>query len=153
MPVRVRSRVRRLPLSVPELTRLTAAILRAARQRPVHVGVELVGDRRMRKLNRAYRRIDRSTDVLAFALREARGPRTDVLGDVVIAIPTAARQARRLGHSLRVELTTLLIHGILHLLGYDHERSRGEADRMRRKERAIFRGLDGMVSAAQRRSR
>jgi probable rRNA maturation factor len=60
---------------------------------------------------------------------------------VVISVETAARQAQRQGHSLREELQTLLIHGILHLLGYDHEVSRREAMRMRRKEREVKAGL------------
>jgi rRNA maturation RNase YbeY len=60
-----------------------------------------------------------------------------LLGDVVISIETAVRQAQRRSHSLNEELQTLLIHGILHLLGYDHERSRSEAIRMHRKEREV----------------
>jgi rRNA maturation RNase YbeY len=82
-----------------------------------------------------------STDVLAFSLREAGGPASSLLGDVVISLPQAARQAKASGHSLDEELATLLIHGVLHLIGYDHEGSEREARRMRRKERAIRRAL------------
>jgi rRNA maturation RNase YbeY len=120
---------------------LTQDILHAAGTGRSEVSIDLVGDARMRSLNRRYRGIDRPTDVLAFAMREAQGPRSALLGDVVIAVPTAWRQARRLGRTADEELTTLLIHGIVHLLGYDHERSPREAARMARKERAIVRRL------------
>ena len=89
----------------------------------------------MRRLNRQYRNKDKPTDVLSFPLADALCPA--LLGDVVISVETAARQARRHKHALREEIQTLLVHGILHLLGYDHEASRNEAIRMHRKERAI----------------
>jgi rRNA maturation RNase YbeY len=97
----------------------------------------------MHRLNRHYRGKDRPTDVLAFALREgARVPGDEaVLGDVVISLDTAARQARAHGVTVAHEVRTLLIHGVLHLLGYDHERSAGEARRMRAVERRLSRTL------------
>ena len=95
----------------------------------------------MRRLNAQYRGIDRPTDVLAFAMRE--GPFADlnpqVLGDVAISAETALRQARARRHSLAKELTRLLIHGTLHLLGYDHEVSPADARLMRAKERELWR--------------
>jgi probable rRNA maturation factor len=94
-----------------------------------------VTDREIHSLNRQYRGKDKPTDVLSFPLADALQP--SLLGDVVISVATAARQAQRRGHSLREELQTLLIHGILHLLGYDHEVSRREAIRMHRKEREV----------------
>jgi probable rRNA maturation factor len=92
-------------------------------------------------LNRQYRGKDKPTDVLSFPLADEWQP--CLLGDVVISVETATRQARRRGHSLREELQTLLIHGILHLLGYDHEISRSEAIRMHRKEREVKTILGG----------
>ncbi len=77
------------------------------------MGVALVADDRMRALNRRYRRRDYPTDVLSF---EGEG-----LGDLVIATGVAARQARAAGHSYQTELRVLALHGLLHLLGYDHE--------------------------------
>jgi probable rRNA maturation factor len=101
----------------------------------------IVDDATIHRLNAAYRGIDRPTDVLAFAMRE--GPyahlHPELLGDVVISAETALRQARARGHSLAEELTHLLIHGTLHLLGYDHEVSPAEARRMRAKERQLWR--------------
>jgi probable rRNA maturation factor len=90
----------------------------------------------MRSLNRRYRGIDRTTDVLSFSQREGQfaGLRPDILGDIVISVPMAAIQARERNHSLSHEIERLLVHGLLHLLGYDHERDPVETRRMRRKE-------------------
>ena len=102
------------------------------------VCIGLVGDTKMRRLNRTYRHQDRTTDVLAFAYREARTGASPLLGDVVISIPAARRQAKAFTHSLDEEVLRLLIHGVLHLVGYDHERSRQQARRMHRKEKELF---------------
>lgn len=98
----------------------------------------LVADPEMRKLNARWRQTDRTTDVLAFA---QEGPAPGLLGDVVISIPTARRQARERGHSLRDELRILLIHGVLHLLGYDHEPGGAEARRMRQAEARLLKQI------------
>lgn len=105
------------------------------------IGLVFVNDARMRALNRAYRGKDRPTDVLAFSAREGSfgNLNSGLLGDVVISTETARRQADAMGRGLDEEALHLLIHGILHLLGYDHERSPREAGRMRRLERAIRR--------------
>jgi probable rRNA maturation factor len=94
------------------------------------VTVALVSDARMRTLNRTFRGADHATDVLSFQLSDDR-----YLGDVVIATGVAARQASAVGHSLSVELKVLALHGLLHLLGYDHERDRGEMERIEAKLR------------------
>jgi probable rRNA maturation factor len=112
------------------------------------LGVLIVDDARMHRLNARYRGIDRPTDVLAFAMRE--GPfvnlHPQVLGDVVISAETARRQARARRHSLAEELTRLLIHGTLHLLGYDHEVSPADARLMRAKERELWRLVAPLVN-------
>ncbi|MGD9763615.1 MAG: rRNA maturation RNase YbeY [Candidatus Binatia bacterium] len=107
------------------------------------LSVALVGDAECHRLNAAYRGVDRPTDVLAFALREGAAPgvHEDVLGDVVISIDTAARQAAARDISVADEVRMLLVHGILHLLGYDHERSPAEARRMFAKQRNVLRKL------------
>jgi rRNA maturation RNase YbeY len=74
-------------------------------------------------------------------MREGARSSAGLLGDVVIAVPTAARQAKQGQRLLDEELTVLLVHGILHLCGYDHERSEKEARRMHRRERMILRSL------------
>lgn len=120
------------------------ALLAALEQKRAELTVVLVDDDSIHELNRRYRRKDKPTDVLAFAMREGlRVPGDEpTLGDVVISLDTAARQARRRGRSLQAEVRTLLIHGVLHLLGYDHERSAAEALKMRRKEREMASALE-----------
>ena len=107
------------------------------------MSVLFVGDRAMRTLNRRYRGKDKTTDVLSFSLREGAFSHVqpDVLGDIVIAVPTAARQAAEAGHSLGREIEFLLVHGLLHLLGYDHERSNDEAKRMKRRELQLLKRI------------
>jgi probable rRNA maturation factor len=104
------------------------------------VGIALVSDARMRVLNRSFRRKDYATDVLSFpadpSLAPVRGPRP--LGDLVIATGVAARQARDGGHSVQTELRILALHGLLHLLGYDHE-DPGDEGRMARAEARLLR--------------
>jgi rRNA maturation RNase YbeY len=107
------------------------------------LSVLFIGDRAMRTLNRTWRNRDASTDVLSFPLRDGRFPhiQPDMLGDLVISVPLAARQANEAGHSLTVEIERLLVHGLVHLLGYDHEQGHKEARRMERKERALLKRL------------
>jgi probable rRNA maturation factor len=109
--------------------------LRHLGQTQAELSLALVTDPEIHTLNRQYRGKDKPTDVLSFLLADELQP--FLLGDVVISVETAARQAQQRGHSLREELQTLLIHGILHLLGYDHEVSHNEALRMHRKEREV----------------
>ncbi|GKS59925.1 endoribonuclease YbeY [Nitrospira sp.] len=112
----------------------------------VGIAVTFVGDRTMRRLNRDYRLKDRPTDVLAFAMREASQspPNRLLLGDVVISVPMARRHAKEAGHTVDHELTVLIVHGLLHLCGYDHERTARDARRMFRKEREVLNKLGRM---------
>ena len=128
------------------LSRLAQKVLSEVGESTADVCLSLIGDCRMRGLNLRFRGKDRSTDVLAFAARDARTPHAMLqlsrpLGDVVISVPTAMRQAKRGQRSLDEEIVTLLVHGILHLCGYDHERSKGEALRMQRREQMVRRSL------------
>lgn len=116
---------------VPDVERLIAAVLEEAASREgvdaAELSVVLVDDERIRELNRDYRGVDRPTDVLSFAMREGEGEPVqteegrELLGDIVISVETAERQANQYGHSLRRELAFLAVHGFLHLLGYDHQ--------------------------------
>ncbi len=107
----------------------------------------LCDDATIHALNRDYRDKDKPTDVLAFALRE--GPYAelagDLLGDVVVSLDTAARQAREKKHPLAREVTMLLAHGLLHLLGYDHA--------TRTEERRMSARTDALIAAAERPNR
>ena len=123
------------------------------------ISLAVVGDGRMRKLNKMYRARNRVTDVLAFANKSVipylakafprlkKGERIEFieppdnikrLGEVILCYPRAKKQARRLGHSLEKELTILLIHGILHLLGYEDEKGEKEAKEMKEMENKIL---------------
>jgi probable rRNA maturation factor len=141
MPVLVRSRLRRARFDRSRLVRLAQTILSSVGEKTADLGVMLIGDRSMRRLNRQYRKKDCTTDVLAFSMREGPGPSSVLIGDVVISVPTAAKQAGQAGRSLDEELTVLLIHGILHLCGYDHERSKRDARRMQEREQWVLRRL------------
>jgi probable rRNA maturation factor len=141
---------RGLPLRVPGLAGWLARVA-PARARGA-LTIALVGDARMRTLNRTWRQVDRATDVLSFPAEEraeaqerkvaAAGQRAAAggsrepeawpphLGDIVIATGVAARQAREAGHGEAVEWRVLALHGLLHLLGYDHERDAGQMARV-----------------------
>jgi len=101
------------------------------------ITIALLSDARVRELNRRFRKKDRPTDVLSFpsaaAEDEASGGR--YLGDVVIAAGVARRQAKEAGHSIQTELRVLALHGLLHLLGYDHEIDAGRMARVERRLR------------------
>jgi len=146
MTVHMQSQVRRFLFDQAHLEHSARTILADIGEPSAEMGILLVGNQRMRSLNRRYRGKNRTTDVLAFAARDAMVPHTPyltpgMLGDVVIAVPEAARQAKEGQRSLDEELMVLLIHGILHLCGYDHEGNEKEARRMRRRERMILRSL------------
>jgi len=100
--------------------RLLADLGRQYRLADPEVTLAFVGDRAIRTLNRKFMKKDRPTDVLNFPLGEKGPDGKYYLGDIVIAVPVAARQAREKGHSLDRELRLLAIHGYLHLLGFDH---------------------------------
>ncbi len=105
------------------------------------LSVSIVGDRAMRRLNREYRGADRPTNVLSFSMGEGdfAGVNPNLLGDVVISVDTALREAEEEGITLGERIAFLLLHGILHVMGYDHERSGdAEARRMEREQRKLF---------------
>jgi probable rRNA maturation factor len=129
-------------LSTP---RLRSVLEQAARTLGVSGEVALVlgGDRGIRTLNARYRGKDRATDVLSFP-----GPGGEAgLGDIVISVPTAKRNAARLGRSLADELDVLALHGFLHVLGYDHETDDGTMDRLEARLRRRILGRAAEASA------
>ena len=97
------------------------------------VNVILTDDARIHALNRDYREIDRPTDVLSFALGDDEGPDGDLLGEVYISIQTAEQQASEANRPLQEEVAHLAIHGVLHLVGHEHDTDPGY-DRMRSQE-------------------
>ena len=127
--------------AVRKLKKKAARILKLLRQDSAELSLVLVGNREIQKLNRLYRSKNEPTDVLSFPLGKDLPKGEVLLGDVIISVEKAASQARERGGSLEEELETLLIHGIRHLLGYDHEVSVKEARRMQRMERKVQRKL------------
>jgi probable rRNA maturation factor len=113
------------------------------------VNVALVSDARVRALNSTYRGIDGVTDVLSFPAIEKTRRRTrvqgELLGDIVIARGVARRQASQAGHAEATELRVLALHGLLHLLGYDHERDAGAMARVERRLRRLGGLREGLL--------
>lgn len=108
------------------------------------LGVRFVGDRAMRLANRQFRGKNVTTDVLSFPGEDAGGEE-NYLGDILISVPTARRQAAAAGHGVDRELKTLLLHGILHCLGYDHETDEGEMETLERRLRKRWLGREADV--------
>ena len=134
-------------INLSQARQFAQAVLTALRAEDAcELSIAFVNDEEIHRLNREYRKIDRPTDVLSFALLEAQPPspvtRADadaptILGDVIISTETARRQADERGHSFEQELSILLLHGILHLFGYDHETDE-EAQRMEALEQQLL---------------
>jgi len=129
-----------------EVGRMVRAAARAAEREDFEVSLTLTVDAAIHALNRAYRRKDKPTDVLAFAQREGPHAHPGLLGDIVISVDTARRQARR---GLYAELAHLAAHGLCHLLGYDH-RDDAEERTMNARMAALRRegGRRGRIRAA-----
>jgi probable rRNA maturation factor len=121
------------------------------------VTVLLTTDPAIRRLNRRFRGMNKATDVLSFPaaklsqVSKARpgAPRIqEIAGDLAISIPTARRQAEDRGHSLAIEIKVLMLHGLLHLAGYDHETDKGEMARREQKLRVRLRLPHGLIERA-----
>jgi len=139
-------RQRRHRIAKARLERLLRAAAQALGAKG-SLSLVLSGDQTLRRLNRTYRGKDRPTDVLSFP-----GPGGEEgLGDVLISVETAARNARQRGHSLSREIEILALHGFLHLLGHDHERDTGEMARLEaRLRRRLLPGSRRLASARSR---
>ena len=122
---------------------------------PVQVGVVVTDDETVRELNQRFLGLDEPTDVLSFSLAGQGGapfalpPEEASLGEIVIAYPTAVRQADEAGRTIEAEVAHLLVHGLLHLLGYDHQRPQDERA-MRRREEEILAGLPTSIGPVER---
>ncbi len=131
------------------------AVFRGARLGKVDVQLTFVIDAEMRALNRRWRKKDKPTDVLSFSAWEGEafvGGDDDFMGDLVISVETAAKQARACGHSLVTEVGVLVTHGLCHLAGLDHERGVVEAERQLMVEMCILdsAGLDPQAALSGR---
>lgn len=143
LPIEVLNRQRLYPIDTAHAASLAREVLRRIERQDASLTISFIRDRQMRQLNRDYRGFDKPTDVLSFAYHEgeefadiaALEGETVHLGDVVISVETAARYATELGLSFAREIEFLVIHGTLHLAGYDHETDHGEMNRLEKKLR------------------
>ncbi|RNC68925.1 MAG: rRNA maturation RNase YbeY [Desulfuromonadales bacterium] len=141
MRIAIANRQRRHPIGMKNLRKTAEKILSVLGYPDSELSVVVTGDLGIRRINRDYLGKDRPTNVISFAMTEGEfgdiNPAT--LGDVIISADTAAREAEEGGISFWSRLCFLLLHGILHITGYDHERSgEEEARRMEAKEREVF---------------
>ena len=123
--IEVVNRQRRVKVDTEAWTSFAAKALEAIGKRNSSVTVAFVSDTSIRKLNQQFRGVDKATDVLSFPADEAGN-----LGDVAVSVETAARQAKDNGLSFENEISQLILHGLLHLCGYDHETDNGEMNRL-----------------------
>ena len=149
MEIEIRREPEMLAVSDADITAVRRAIETVGRlygAEDAEVSVTLTDDAHIHELNRIYRAVDRPTDVLSFALTESEEPEIvgaqghDVLGDLVISLEHVAAQAEEYGHSPLRELSFLTVHGMLHLLGYDHMEE-AERQEMEAEQRAVMEEL------------
>jgi probable rRNA maturation factor len=140
MEVVVQNRQKKLRVRTTEVRKTAEKILRDLECHGCELSILLVDDDEMRHLNLEYLDRDHPTNVLAFPMREGgdKDMHPDLLGDVIISTETAKREAHHRGVTLGEEMALLLVHGILHLLGYDHEGASDEAAAMEAKEQEIL---------------
>lgn len=119
--------------AVGRVRRMAGAALKGLGLKNRELSVLLVGNPRIRDLNRAYRGIDKPTDVLSFPMDDEH-----LLGDIVISVDKAAEQAERFGVTLDEEFARLMVHGLLHLIGYDHVKGGRQAGKMKAKEAELM---------------
>jgi probable rRNA maturation factor len=144
MPVWLRSRgLKRRSVRHDTLSRRADAMLESLGMPDAELSILLCDDETIRRLNRRYRKKNKATDVLAFPMNEGDGPspHPGLLGDVVISLPTATRQAAERDRPIIEEVTFLLAHGLLHLVGYEHA--------TRSEEREMTRQTEALLSAVE----
>ncbi len=141
------------PLNTAKIEKAARKILSLLQQSEVELSILFVGDKKMKQLNTAFRGIRKTTDVLSFnaeiPVKKAvyplgNGLQRPVLGDIVISMPKAVSQARISGAGLYGEIYRLLIHGLLHLSGYNHKKSGHRTKVMRKKEQELLRAIKKM---------
>ena len=141
MKIFIRNEYPKIKFDVEKIKQQMGKVLCSLDCNDYEISILFIGDQGIRRLNNQFRGIDCPTDVLSFPQfleDEPEIPGAPILGDVVVSLERALNQSEEHGLSLEEELTLLLIHGILHLLGYDHEISHQEEERMRKKTRKLF---------------
>lgn len=120
MNCNIYKKVKDVGLSKKDIAGIVKTGLDFLKKKDSEISVHLVGDKKIKKINKFYRGIDKATDVLAFALQEGEKMKGADLGDIFISIPQIKRQAKARGIPYKEELARILAHGILHLNGFDH---------------------------------
>ncbi len=140
MPLYIRNESRKFKIDSRHLKKQFNVILQHLSLEDKEVSVLLVNDRKIKSLNQSFRDKNAPTDVLSFPqFEEDEGFDSILLGDVVVSLETASRQAKEHGLAFEEEVVLLIVHGLLHLLGYDHEISAKEEKRMQKKTLELFR--------------
>jgi probable rRNA maturation factor len=130
------NRQRRVPVAVKPLKHFYERVRQELQFPPESVTVQLVSDDAMARLNQTFRRKHGPTDVLSFPAKNTRPAKhEEYVGDIAISPETARRNARRFSRALNVEMRILILHGMIHLAGFDHENDHGEMDRLERRLR------------------
>ncbi len=134
---------RRVPVAIQPLQEFYERARQEMKFPPESVTVQLISDEAMARLNRTFRHKRGPTDVLSFPANGAKpNAKSEYVGDIAISPETARRNARRFARSLPDELRVLILHGMIHLAGFDHETDHGEMDRLERRLRRRL-GVDG----------
>jgi probable rRNA maturation factor len=141
MPVDILQKGAGRSYSSRKLKKIALKVLELLKQNQAELSLALVSNAEIRRLNAKYRKKDYPTDVLSFPVEDSPPAGGRLLGDVIISVEKARQQAKERRRSLDQEMVTLLIHGVVHLLGYDHERSAKDARVMGRLEKRIQRAL------------
>jgi len=140
MAIVVQNRQRTVRIKTPQVKRQLLRVMTYLGCQDQELSVVFANDRLLRELNRTYRDKDRPTNVLAFPQEpiDTSGPSARLLGDVVVSLSIAEREAQTLEQPLEARVVYLLIHGLLHLLGYDHEQSDAAQQRMETLEQELL---------------
>jgi rRNA maturation RNase YbeY len=147
MQISIQNRQKKYRMNRKKVLQWVQEILLMQKYEAGEVGIVFVNNRQIQKYNWEYRQKDRPTDVLSFPMLEGAGGELhpQFLGDVMISLERIEKDAGLLGRSCAQHLLSVLIHGLLHLIGYDHERSSQEEKRMRRRENYLFKKLSRTV--------
>jgi probable rRNA maturation factor len=135
--VTILNKQKKIRLALRPLEKFSEKALRNLKLKPDSANIALITEDEIARLNKIYRKKDKPTDVLSFSAQTPRAlpNKRQFLGDIAIAPAVARRYAKKNGRSLENEICILILHGILHLLGYDHETDRGQMDRIEHKLR------------------
>lgn len=144
MKIQIENNQNKIKLDKRNIRRTSVLLLKSLDCMDKELSISFVNDETIRQLNKQYLNKDKPTNVLSFSLQEGEfnDINPQVLGDIVISVDTAQRDAIKGGLTFEQEIDFLIIHGLLHLLGYDHENTiKEEKNKMQRKEKALFRLL------------